>query len=444
MLLRSSSTPIVGSSKPCISHRETVREVDFECDSHRHIHKTLPCHRSFLSTEHAHRTHCSHQDEHTGGNWDIEGELISKPGIRRAQSESDLTSLSNGVARNSFTTSLLNSSVEGTKILRGSSSSLHRQWSRRMKRNAIHARSGIISVAVEVRDSILEETDAFGSEREQHEAEDDANSGVGREQFLCSPVIVSGLGENKDTETELSPRKDQDGEYLHSSVHSDGQLSAESSEVLVSVRNARGFLMEDGEVYTSLSVDTNGQPIVCNSKGCRPLSESEKLSPMSIATGLGLCMGGGYSGGTCNSGHHWVLETDSSSTEAYYRKLLLKDPHNPLVLQNFAKFLYEVKQDYKMAEEYYERSILASPSDGDLLSQYAKLIWDVHRDKDRAETYYNQAVQSAPEDCYVLASYASFLWESESKDQGNSLLLNTENMPLPFALQGSASLATLT
>eukprot|EP00249_Psilotum_nudum_P021262 c28038_g3_i1 orf=295-1599(-) len=429
MLLRSSSTPIVDSLNSYISHRETVREVDFECDYRRSIRKTLACHCNFVYTEHANWTHCSRQHEHTEGNWDIERELIFKPRIRRAQSEGELTSLRNRVARTSFINPLLNSSVEGIKIFGDSSSSLRRHWSR------------CVSSALEVRYLILEGADVLACEHEKHEMEDNVNDGFELDQFLCSPIVDSGVGENEGTETiEVSHDKAQRGEYpVSSSVYTHEKRSAESLEVSVSDNYMRGFLMEDGEVYTSLSVGRNGQTVVCNFRGCRLLSESEKLSPMCIASGLELGKRGGYSEDACNSRHEWVFENDSNRTEAYYRNFLLEDPQNSLLLRNFAKFLYEVKRDYKMAEEYYERSILASPCDGEVLSQYAKLVWDVHRDEDRAETYYNQAVHAAPDDCYVLASYASFLWESEGKRLEDSLMLDTENKALSCTLQGPAS-----
>jgi tetratricopeptide (TPR) repeat protein len=127
--------------------------------------------------------------------------------------------------------------------------------------------------------------------------------------------------------------------------------------------------------------------------------------------GGGIFGGGGYGRKGGGSG------SDSTNTDAYYKKMLQADPGNPLLLTNYARFLQEVQHDSEKAEEYYGRAILASPGDGDVLSCYANLIWDVYQDAPRAESYFGQAVEAAPDDCNVLGSYAHFLWNVEDDEQ---------------------------
>ncbi|KAM0071308.1 putative tetratricopeptide-like helical domain superfamily [Helianthus debilis subsp. tardiflorus] len=107
---------------------------------------------------------------------------------------------------------------------------------------------------------------------------------------------------------------------------------------------------------------------------------------------------------------------DNQDVEEHYRKMVNECPGNPLLLGNYAQFLYQSKQDLKGAEEYYSRAILADPNDGEILSQYAKLLWELHHDKERATAYFERAIQVASEDSHVHAAYASFLWEAEGEE----------------------------
>lgn len=189
-----------------------------------------------------------------------------------------------------------------------------------------------------------------------------------------------------------------------------------------------GFLMDDGESYTSLSVGADGLPIVCNSKGCRPLSESEKQTLMYAIT-TSRSRGGDHQihASEQNENHHW--DRAACDMGSYYKRSLDAGHNDALLLRNFAQFLYEIRCDFGRAEEYYERAILAASDDGEVLSQYAKLLWEIHGDKERAESYYERAVQAAPEDCYVLGSYASFLWDAEDGGQEENASANDQHLP---------------
>lgn len=132
--------------------------------------------------------------------------------------------------------------------------------------------------------------------------------------------------------------------------------------------------------------------------------------------GGGMIHGGGKgrSGGRSDGGDG---DGENDSTDVHYRKMIEANPGNGIFLSNYAKFLKEVRKDYKKAEEYCGRAILTNPNDGNVLAMYAELVWTVHKDSSRAETYFNQAVAAAPEDCYVQASYARFLWDAEEEEE---------------------------
>ncbi|KAI3838518.1 hypothetical protein MKW92_046957 [Papaver armeniacum] len=115
----------------------------------------------------------------------------------------------------------------------------------------------------------------------------------------------------------------------------------------------------------------------------------------------------------------------------YYQKMVGENPCNSLFLRNYAQFLYKSKGDLRQADEYYSRAILIDPRDGEILSQYARLIWELHHDYARACSYFERAVQAAPEDSHVHAAYASFLWQAEDceeENQQNSLSNNLAGM----------------
>ncbi|XP_062079680.1 uncharacterized protein LOC133784270 [Humulus lupulus] len=118
-----------------------------------------------------------------------------------------------------------------------------------------------------------------------------------------------------------------------------------------------------------------------------------------------------------SGGNEW----DRQGFEEYYKKLVEENPGNPLFLRNYAQFLYEAKRDLKAAEEYYSRAILADPKEGDMLSQYAKIVWELHHDQDRAASYFERAVQVSPKDSHVQAAYANFLWETEDGENEDDM-----------------------
>ncbi|XP_057792179.1 uncharacterized protein LOC131009013 [Salvia miltiorrhiza] len=124
------------------------------------------------------------------------------------------------------------------------------------------------------------------------------------------------------------------------------------------------------------------------------------------------------------------------SVENHFKNMLLQWPGNPLVLRNYAHFLYQRKGDLLGAEEYYSRAILADPEDGETLCEYGKLIWELHRDTERAKSYFERAIMaSSTQNCNVSASYASFLWDLDDEDEDAAAQSQTNPPPTPLLLQ---------
>ncbi|XP_043717929.1 uncharacterized protein LOC122665860 [Telopea speciosissima] len=107
---------------------------------------------------------------------------------------------------------------------------------------------------------------------------------------------------------------------------------------------------------------------------------------------------------------------DYEQLQQHYERIIEDNPGNPLMLRNYARYLYKVKEDYRKAEEFYCRAILAEPNEGEVLSEYAKLRWEIYRDKERAANYFARSVQASPQNCHVRAAYASFLWDTEESE----------------------------
>ncbi|XP_020114465.1 uncharacterized protein LOC109728458 isoform X1 [Ananas comosus] len=97
-------------------------------------------------------------------------------------------------------------------------------------------------------------------------------------------------------------------------------------------------------------------------------------------------------------------------TELLYQQALSEDPGNPLLLCNFAQFLYLVLRDHDRSEYYFKRAVGIEPVDAESLSQYARFLWLARKDLGTAEENYLQAISVDPGNCYHTANYAHFLW----------------------------------
>lgn len=158
--------------------------------------------------------------------------------------------------------------------------------------------------------------------------------------------------------------------------------------------------------------------------------------PLHLAAGLGI--GDNLTGGGSAVDYAAAVSDMGENAEEEYMRMIKENPHNPVLLRNYAQFLSQSKGDLLGAEEYYSRAILADPTDGETISQYAMLIWQLHRDKYKASSYFKRAVQASPEDSDVLAAYARFLWQTEEDedDEEEETLDDHHGAPL---LQGVAA-----
>lgn len=107
---------------------------------------------------------------------------------------------------------------------------------------------------------------------------------------------------------------------------------------------------------------------------------------------------------------------DYFRTELLYQTGLAQESNNPLLLANYAQFLYIVAHDYDRAEEYFKRAIAVEPPDAESFSKYASFLWRVRNDLWAAEETFLEAISADPTNSYHAANYAHFLWNTGGED----------------------------
>ncbi|KAG6403587.1 hypothetical protein SASPL_135813 [Salvia splendens] len=114
------------------------------------------------------------------------------------------------------------------------------------------------------------------------------------------------------------------------------------------------------------------------------------------------------------------IEQDDSSEyfrmELLYQTELTQEPNNPLLLANYAQFLYLVVRDLDRAEDYFKRATEVEPKDAEALNKYANFLWAVRNDLWAAEETYLEAIAAEPSNSYYAANYAHFLWNTGGED----------------------------
>ena len=109
------------------------------------------------------------------------------------------------------------------------------------------------------------------------------------------------------------------------------------------------------------------------------------------------------------------IRQDYDRAEEIYEQAIKADPNNTIILTIYADFLKNIRQDYDRAEEIYEQAIKAGPNNIIILGTCATFFTDIHRDHDRAEEVYEQAIEAYPNDANILGTYAFFLTEISQK-----------------------------
>ncbi|KAG4185809.1 hypothetical protein ERO13_A08G002200v2 [Gossypium hirsutum] len=111
-----------------------------------------------------------------------------------------------------------------------------------------------------------------------------------------------------------------------------------------------------------------------------------------------------------------IVDGTYCRTELVYKKGLSQEPNNPLLLANYAQFLYLVVHDYDRAEELFKKAIQMEPVDAEAHNKYAIFLWKAKKDMWAAEENFLEAIEVDPNNSYYPASYANFLWSTGGED----------------------------
>ncbi|KAG0562286.1 hypothetical protein KC19_9G133900 [Ceratodon purpureus] len=114
------------------------------------------------------------------------------------------------------------------------------------------------------------------------------------------------------------------------------------------------------------------------------------------------------------------LESDNYAcfdrTDLEYQHALSKDQCNPLLLANYAQFLYVVRHENDRAEGYFHQAMQADPMDSTILGRFASFLWLGRGNRAAAERAYKAAIAADPESSFPAGNYAHFLWHAGDGD----------------------------
>lgn len=351
MLLRSSSTPVLGSLIPPLPpsdiHRDKEGKANFSSENANQFY--FHSASSHINTHSSLDTFSVEEDK----------EAIPPSNFRRVQSESDLRSLSRG--------SDAPAKVVPETVFQGSSfdnyqqTSSNRPWSRR--------------VTAQKRLPLLKSTPSFScyceEEAEDERLEYDNDSGMVESQlqeFSFENEAMGGIvGRMKDPYT------------------------SERVEEMISAAPmfmARGLGLDVIDPQT----DIGGSGGNSSWKG--------------ISTG-GSSGGDGFGAGPDNIEEHYqrMLEENPGNSlilrnyaqflyesksfpkaEEYYSRAILAQPDDGELLAQYAKLIWELHRDEERASTYFEQAVQASPEDCNVAAAYASFLWDTDTEEQEQES----------------------------------------------------------
>nr|XP_043622651.1 uncharacterized protein LOC122594244 [Erigeron canadensis] len=82
---------------------------------------------------------------------------------------------------------------------------------------------------------------------------------------------------------------------------------------------------------------------------------------------------------------------DLQGAEEYYSRAILVDPNDGEILSQYAKILWELHHDKDRATNYFERAVQAASEDSHVHAAYASFLWEIEGGEDEEEEvgYYN-------------------------------------------------------
>lgn len=349
MLLRSSSTPILGSLLPPLSHSDNHREKEGKANS---------------SSEHANQFHFHSASSHinSSSSFDAcpveeEKEAIPSSNFRRAQSESDLRSLNRG--------SLAPAKVGPESVFQGNSfddfqlTSSNKPWSRRvLAHKRLPSLKTIASFsyycdegAEDERLKIDKDSGMVESQVQEFSFENEAKGEiVGRMKDLYTPERV----EERTSAAPLFMARGLGLDVINPQTDLGGS-GGNSSWKGVSTGGSSG----DGFGAGSDNIEEHYQRMLEENPGNSLLLRN-------------------YAQFLYESKHF-------NKAEEYYSRAILAQPDDGDLLAQYAKLIWELHRDEDRASTYFEQAVQASPEDCHVAAAYASFLWDTDTEEQEQE-----------------------------------------------------------
>ncbi|EXB46010.1 hypothetical protein L484_015870 [Morus notabilis] len=80
-----------------------------------------------------------------------------------------------------------------------------------------------------------------------------------------------------------------------------------------------------------------------------------------------------------------MTKGDLNGAEEYYSRAILADPKDGDVLSQYAKLVWELHHDQDRAASYFERAVQASPQDSHVHAAYASFLWETEDDGEETD-----------------------------------------------------------
>ncbi|XP_027349716.1 uncharacterized protein LOC113861229 [Abrus precatorius] len=81
----------------------------------------------------------------------------------------------------------------------------------------------------------------------------------------------------------------------------------------------------------------------------------------------------------------YQCKQDREGAEEYYSRAILADPNDGEVLSQYGKLVWELHHDQERASTYFERAVQASPEDSHVQAAYASFLWDTEDDSNEPQ-----------------------------------------------------------
>lgn len=214
----------------------------------------------------------------------------------------------------------------------------------------------------------MSETDLQRMQRQAQSGKISRRGSSNSNDFVPSPLSQS-VSEESSSINDMMPKnvqgENQNGHPL-SSYGSRAGRDVESQTDFVH-QGTHNEKYNDDVMYSS----GPGRPLVCNSKGCKPVGMDEDdvftLSDLGIGSSGEDLLGARIRSSSSCSGLNLI------QAERHYQESLESDPGNPLLLHNYARFLHEVKQ-IKTRLDYFVILMVSSISGGEKLLQSRRVL----------------------------------------------------------------------